>query len=116
MGKRSVRFLNDRTGQAASLTAATVTVTPCRKGSVLEAGRVGCNLSSFSNNEPLVMCHWAKSSPYMFSSHVNSPIRKKAAKAKLKGACNVAPLKEFWSKVLTISFRMDRVIGQRSRG
>ena len=95
VGKRSIRFLNDRTGQASSLTAATVTVTPCRKGSVLEAGRVSCNLSSLSNSESLGMCHWAKSSPHMFSSHVNSPIRKKAAKAKQKAACSVAPLKEF---------------------
>ena len=77
MGKRSVRFLNDRTRQAWSLTAAIVTVIPCRKGSVLEAGRVSCNPSSLSNNKPLVMCHWAKSSSHMFSSHVNSSLRKR---------------------------------------
>ena len=113
------------TAQALSPAAAMVSVMPRRKGSVLEAGRVSSRRSGMLTPwvgwnwaELLVICHWWNS-PSAFQSvvvQVNSPIRRKAAKAMQKAALRVAPLYVEVSSLDTRRSRRSRVIGSRSRG
>ena len=111
------------TAQALSPTAAIVSVIPRRKGSVLEAGRVRKSRSGgpwigLKWAEPLVMCHCRNSSTAVQSvaDQVNSPIRRKAAKATQKAALRVAPSYVDLSSLVTRRRRRLRVIGSRSRG
>jgi hypothetical protein len=93
-----IRWRRAATAQALSPAAAMVSVMPRRKGSVLEAGRVRSSRSGapwvgWKWTEPLVMCHWwnSFSAPQSVADQVNSPIRRKAAKAMQKAALRVTP-------------------------
>jgi len=76
------------TGQAASLDADSVTVTPLRKGSVFELGSLSSSWSSLNLIDLRVRFHCANSVwPWIraFAVHVISPAHRNPACAKQKG-------------------------------
>ncbi len=113
---RSILF-KEATAHPASPAAAILRVTPLRKRSVLEAGIFSSSLSTKSRIHNLVINQLAKFASFKSCvSHVNSPARRKPAKARQKAACNVAPDRVVMSKVDKTLSKTSRVMALRSRG
>jgi len=109
-------LLKKATTQSTSPTTTILRVTPLRKESILKA-RISSS-SLFANNliDDLVINQLAKFASFKSCvSHVNSPVRKKPAKARQKAACNVAPNRVEASNVDKTFNRTSRVIALRSR-
>jgi len=110
-------LLKKTTTQPASLATTILRMTPLRKEFVLKAKIFNSSLFANSLTNDLVINQLTKFTSFKsYVSYVNSPARKKFAKARQKATCNVAPNRVEASNVDRTFNKTSRVIALRSRG